>query len=195
MQISAEARFYKIGKTDNGGKFNRVHLKIPVSSNDFAMIKPMSLKEKSKLVRLVTSVYDDLLVNKYKDQHFWVLSAFIPIFLLARLWVHLFPETFVQVNGQHIHHFAYGFILLALAGYLAIVRTRRSPPWLAFMFGVGLALSIDEAGMWLHLTNYYYNETSENIIILTIAVLINLVYFRKFWIGLIKVMLRWLKES
>lgn len=152
-----------------------------------------SKQEASRLVRLIKTVYNDLLVSKYKDQHFWILSAFIPTFALARLWVRFYPETFVHVNGQHIHHFAYGFVILALAGYLAITRPRRSPPWLAIIFGIGLALAIDEAGMWLHLTNYYYNETSENIIILTTAVLINLVYFRKFWIRLIEITFSWLK--
>lgn len=151
-------------------------------------------REVSKLAHIFKAVYDDVLVSKYKDQHFWILTAFIPTFAIARLWVRYFPETFVQVNGQHIHHFAYGFILLAVAGYLAIVKKGRSTPILAIIFGIGLGLAIDETGMWLHLTNYYYNETSENIIILTTAVLINLVYLRQFWIGLIKEITFWVRS-
>lgn len=150
-------------------------------------------QETSRLAHIIKSVYDDVLVSKYKDQHFWILTAFIPTFAIARLWVRYLPETFVQVNGQHIHHFAYGFVLLAVSGYLAITRPKRATPFLAIIFGIGLGLAIDEAGMWLHLTNYYYNETSENIIIITTAVLINLVYLRQFWIRLTREFIAWLR--
>lgn len=158
--------------------------------NEMAKVK----QEASKLAHIFKAVYDDVLVSKYKDQHFWILTAFIPTFAIARLWVHYFPGTFVQVNGQHIHHFAWGFVLLAVSGYLSITRPKRATPILAMAFGIGLGLAIDEAGMWLHLTNYYYNETSENIIILTTAVLINLVYLRQFWVGLIKEITFWVRS-
>lgn len=105
------------------------------------------------------------------------------------------PQFFLQVGGNHVHHFAYGFILLAISGYLAIVRPKRSPPWNAALFGVGLALSVDEAGMWLHLTNQYYNETSENAVVLVAALLINLVYFREFWIKLPRAIFNELKRG
>jgi hypothetical protein len=146
--------------------------------------------KKPRWARIIHSVYDDLLVQKYKDQNFWILTAFIPTFTIARLLVHYYPHLFFQLSGVHIHHFTYGFILLALSGYLAIVRPRRSPPWLAFMFGVGLALAIDETGMWLHLTNHYYNETSHDALIVGVAVLVNLVYFRHFWFYLAKALIK-----
>ena len=136
---------------------------------------------RNPLIRAIKNIYDDLLVDKYKDQNFWILTAFIPTFIIARYIVKYFPGTYLNIGGLHVHHFTYGFVILAVSGYLAIIRPKRSPPWLAFLFGVGLALAIDEAGMWLRLTNYYYNETSENTIIVTLAVLINVVYFREFW--------------
>ena len=146
-------------------------------------------------VQIIHAIYDDLVVQKYKDQNFWILTAFIPTFAIARLLVHTQPHLFLQLGGTHIHHFTYGFILLALSGYLAIVRPRRAPPWLAFMFGVGLALALDESGMWLHLTNHYYDETSVDITIIGLAVLINLVYFRKFWFHLLKSLVLLAKRS
>lgn len=154
----------------------------------------MKTKEVGLLRRLVRDAYEELLVERYKDQTFWMLSAFIPTFIIARLFVRFFPETFVPINGVHIHHFAYGFLVMALAGFIAIVRPHRAPPWLAVLFGIGLALSVDEAGMWLQLTNYYYNETSENVVVIVLALLINLVYFRQFWIRLAKVTFGWLKN-
>lgn len=148
--------------------------------------------ERSELYRIISGIYRELLVNKYKDQHFWILSAFIPTFIIARLLVKTDPRIFLSIGGNHVHHFAYGFVILAVAGYLAIVRKRRSPPWLAIMFGVGLALSVDEAGMWLHLTNQYYNETSENAVILVTALLVSVVYLKDFWIRLAKDVGLWL---
>ncbi len=147
-----------------------------------------------KLYKIVAAIYDDVLVKKYKDQHFWILGAFIPTFLVARLLVHYSPRIFLQVHGQHVHHFTYGIALLAISGYLAIVRKTKSPAWLAAVFGVGLALAVDETGMWLHLTDRYYNDTSENSLILAIAFLINVVYFREFWVRLFKDVARWVKN-
>lgn len=143
-------------------------------------------KQVPAYIRLVRAIYNDVLVKKYKHQNFWILSAFIPTFLIARLVVHFFPNIFLHVGSQHVHHFAYGFVILAISGYLALTRTEKSPPWLAVLFGIGLGLSVDEAGMWLHLTNHYYNDTSEDVIILTLAVLINLVYFKEFWVSLLR---------
>lgn len=135
---------------------------------------------------IVTRVYNDLIVKKYRDQSFWILSAFIPTFIGARLLVRLDPRIFFTVNGSHVHHFTYGFLILAIAGFIAIVRPGKPPAWLAALYGVGLALAVDEAGMWLHLTNFYYNETSENALVIVLALLINLVYFRAFWLGLVR---------
>ena len=149
-------------------------------------------RQRSELVRLVIRIYDELLVKKFKHQTFWILSAFIPTFLIARLTVNFAPGVFLQVKGNHVHHFAYGFILLAISGYIAIVRPLKSI-WIAILFGIGLALSVDEAGMWLHLTNYYYNDTSEDAIILVSAILINIVYLRAFWIGLTREIFKLLK--
>jgi hypothetical protein len=153
------------------------------------------VKKQSRYARIVSGIYKELLVDRYKDQNFWILTAFIPTFAIARLLVHSSPSLFFQLHGTHIHHFTYGFLLLALSGYLAITRPHRAPPWLAFMFGVGLALALDESGMWLHLTNHYYDETSVDITIVGIAILINLVYFRHFWIRLAKSLVYLTKRS
>jgi len=147
------------------------------------------------LLRIITDVYRDVVAGRSKDQNFWILGTFVPTFVLARLLVHYFPHLFISVGGNHVHHFAYGFIILAVAGYLAISRPSRSPAWLAALFGIGLGLAVDEAGMWLHLTSQYYNETSENAIIAVGVVLINLVYFREFWLRLIREIVHWLRGS
>ncbi len=143
---------------------------------------------KHKLKDIIWNIYDELIVSKSKDQSFWILIAFIPTFILARLLVRLSPSLFLQVGNYHIHHFTYGFILLAIAGYLAIIRKGRSPIWLALIYGIGLALAVDETGMWLHLTSRYYNDTSEDTIILVVSLLISFVYFKDFWMRLLQEM-------
>ena len=61
---------------------------------------------------------------------------------------------------------------------------------MAIMFGAGLALAVDETGMWLHLTNRYYNDTSEDAIVLVTALLISGVYFRDFWAKLVRAIVK-----
>lgn len=145
--------------------------------------------------KLIVAIYREMIVEKYKQQSFWVLGAFIPTFAVARLIVRFFPETFVQVNGTHVHHFTYGIIILAVSGYLAIIRNGRAPFWLAIMYGIGLALAVDETGMWLHLTNQYYNDTSMDAVILVSAILINTVYFGSFWLRLTRLIFRQFKRE
>lgn len=133
----------------------------------------------------IRAIYNELIASKYKDQSFWVLCSFTLAFVVARLTVHYFPRYFLHVHGTHVHHFAYGIVILAVSGYLAVTRNGRAPTWLAIMFGIGLGFAVDETGMWLRLTNHYYNDTSEDAIVLVTALLINGVYFRDFWHRLI----------
>lgn len=148
----------------------------------------------NRYTNLVKIIYHEVLVGKSKDQTFWVLSGFLPAFIVARTIVHFSPGAFLNVHGSHVHHFTYGIVIMAVTGYLAVIRSTKSPAWLAFLFGVGLALAVDETGMWLHLTSQYYNETSENTIVIVMALLINLVYFREFWIKLGKGIFHQLKR-
>lgn len=147
-----------------------------------------------RYIRVVRDIYQEVIADRYKDQNFWILTAFIPTFIIARLVVHTSPTVFLQVGGLHIHHFTYGLVLLLISGYTAMVLPHRAPPWLAFVFGVGLALILDESGMLLHLSSHYYDETSIDITIAAAAILINLVYFRHFWLRLLKSLLFFTKR-
>lgn len=135
---------------------------------------------------IITGIYKEAISSKYKDQSFWIMCAFVPTFITARFLVRVYPRIFLQVGQHHIHHFTYGIVLLAISGYLGIIRKDRSPIWLAVVFGIGLALAVDETGMWIQLTNHYYNDTSEDAIVVVSTLLINAVYFRDFWLKLIK---------
>jgi hypothetical protein len=52
--------------------------------------------DRPRFYKLVTAIYRDVLVNKYKDQHFWILGAFIPTFIVARLLVRVDPRIFLK---------------------------------------------------------------------------------------------------
>lgn len=59
--------------------------------------------------------------------------------------------------GTHLHHLVPGIILLMVSGYVAIAldpSVPREP--MAVMFGIGLALTLDEFALWLHLEDVYW---------------------------------------
>jgi hypothetical protein len=107
-----------------------------------------------------------------------VLGAFLFTFAASRILVYLImsrrlPDLFVQVGGTHIHHLNYGIFLLAgVGGYLLFRRSDRAPrPLVANLYGVGLALTFDEFGMWLHLNDLYWQRASFDAIVVITAVL------------------------
>ncbi len=84
---------------------------------------------------------------------FPIATAFTITFAAARILNHLVPNLFLELSsGLHIHHFTYGFFILAAAGYLALIfNGPRAKYFIAQLFGIGLGLAFDEFGMWLRL--------------------------------------------
>jgi hypothetical protein len=84
---------------------------------------------------------------------FPIAFAFTLTFAVARLISHVDPMLFFEPTpGLHIHHFTYGFFILAIAGYLALIFNGPDAKfWIALLFGLGLGLAMDEFGMWLRL--------------------------------------------
>lgn len=107
-----------------------------------------------------------------------VLVAFLFTFASSRILVYLImsrrlPDLFLHVGGTHIHHLNYGIFLLAgVGGYLLFRHSADPPqPLLAILYGVGLALTFDEFGMWVHLNDQYWQRASFDAIIVITAVL------------------------
>jgi hypothetical protein len=101
-----------------------------------------------------------------------VLFAFVLTFIVSRAVVLLImsrkiPLMFLNVRGNHVHHLNYGILLLTVTGaYLLfakphLVAARR----VALVYGVGLALTFDEFGMWLHLGGSYWQRASVDAVI------------------------------
>ena len=113
-----------------------------------------------------------------------VLTTFVLLFIASRVLVLLImsrrmPDLFLHLGGTHVHHLNYGiFLLCAVGGFLLFVRpTGRRPLQIAAIaYGVGLALTFDEFGMWLHLGGGYWQRASYDAVI-TVAALLALIAF------------------
>ncbi|MEK9158200.1 MAG: hypothetical protein AAB638_03415, partial [Patescibacteria group bacterium] len=108
---------------------------------------------------------------------FPVAVAFLITFGIARLISHLHPLFFIQiVSGLHIHHFAYGILILALAGYLALINDKpRNTYLISLLYGFGLGLAFDEFGMWLRLSDESAARWSYDGVVVLIAFFILLI--------------------
>jgi hypothetical protein len=98
-------------------------------------------------------------------RHVWV--AFLITFIVARTFVILMaldwlPNFHVQLGATHVHHLNFGILILALVGaFLLFLRpSGRTLRAAATIYGVGLALTFDEFGMWLRLEDVYWQRAS-----------------------------------
>ena len=96
-----------------------------------------------------------------------VLTAFLITFTLLRIIIfqimdHRVPDMFVYIKGTHVHHLNFGiFLLAALGAYLLFGPPKgRHSGWAAVLYGIGLALTFDEFGMWLHLAGGYWQRAN-----------------------------------
>jgi hypothetical protein len=113
----------------------------------------------------------------------WTLAAFVLTFLLARIVVLLImtrrmPDLFLHVGQTHVHHLNYGiFLLVALGAWLLFAppATGHGYSCAALIYGVGLALTFDEFGMWLHLGGSYWQRASYDAVVIVAALLTLLV--------------------
>jgi len=112
-----------------------------------------------------------------------VLVAFLFTFLAARTVVFLImsrrvPDLYAHVGGTHVHHLNYGIFLLVAAGaWLIFTRPAgRALSVAAVIYGIGLALTSDEFGMWLHLGGSYWQRASFDAVVV-IAALLGLIAF------------------
>lgn len=88
-------------------------------------------------------------------------------FILARLSVFLImsrtiPDLYLHLGGNHIHHLNYGIFLLAGLGgfFLFHPRERQDLKLAAVAYGIGMALTFDEFGMWVRLGGGYWQRAS-----------------------------------
>ena len=105
-----------------------------------------------------------------------ILLAFLTTFICARGLVFLImarklPDFFLHVRGTHVHHLNYGIFLLVAVGAWLLLRPPKNSRWPAVLYGIGLALTFDEFGMWLHLGGSYWQRASWDAVVVAAAVL------------------------
>ena len=108
----------------------------------------------------------------------WSLAAFLVTFIAARILVILImaraiPDLYLHVKGNHVHHLNYGiFLLSGIGAYLLFFQPKgKLINVAATVYGIGLALTFDEFGMWLHLGGPYWQRGSFDAVVVVAALL------------------------
>jgi hypothetical protein len=88
-------------------------------------------------------------------------------------------------NPIHVHHFNYGLLLVSLVGLLSMApRLRRILRPLAFVFGFGVGLVVDEFALLWNLNPDYYQPSSRLAAGLVLFALFQVVYFRTLYLAI-----------
>ncbi|HEY4771967.1 MAG TPA: hypothetical protein VIH50_02965 [Steroidobacteraceae bacterium] len=121
----------------------------------------------------------------------YALFAFVITFIAARTVVllimsHRIPNLYFFLrSGTHVHHLNYGIFLLAAVGAWLLLRapSGREARFAALGYGIAMALTFDEFGMWLHLGGSYWQRASVDAIVVVAAAFALIAYataIRKF---------------
>jgi hypothetical protein len=105
-----------------------------------------------------------------------ILATFLPTFMLARVIVFLImsrtiPDLYLNVKGTHLHHLNFGIFLLSVIGAYLIFRRPEGKKLSisAGIYGIAVALTFDEFGMWLHLGGGYWQRASWDAVVILSA--------------------------
>jgi predicted neutral ceramidase superfamily lipid hydrolase len=82
------------------------------------------------------------------------------------------PDLFVYMKGTHVHHLNYGIFLLAtVAAVLLFAKLNDIQRNVcALVYGMAMALTFDEFGMWLHLGGSYWQRASFDAVIVLLGI-------------------------
>jgi hypothetical protein len=143
---------------------------------------------KAKPLEAVAVIREGYAVSRTRENSlFNMLASFTTAFGITR-WITwtirekggIGPIKDVVVGDRHIHHFLPGGILALAAGGIAIgTNGEKLDKYLAFPFGVGVALVLDESALLLELDDVYWTEEgvlSVQIAFAAIAMLSALAY-------------------
>ena len=85
---------------------------------------------------------------------FIMFLSFLTAFAVTRITAYVFPSVNLVIGKYHIHHFYYGIALLIISNWTALITNRQGPRIIAaVLFGVGLGILADEAGLLLTCTS------------------------------------------
>jgi len=103
-----------------------------------------------------------------RERMFLASLSFFLTFALVRLLTHGFRTRGFRglfFGETHVHHLVWGITLLLVAGYIGLLRrdtgeraSHMTSRWLAMLYGIGAALTLDEFALWLNLQDVYWER-------------------------------------
>jgi hypothetical protein len=115
---------------------------------------------------MISDFWNDQLVDHDRQWLFLVLLGLVLSFGFIRLSTRLmrsprvqwWPGSVVSEGGVHVHHLVFGIVLMIAAGTISFAGFAVSPIYeiCAFLFGIGIGLTIDEFALWLYLEDVYW---------------------------------------
>ncbi len=144
--------------------------------------------------------------KKRESVPFLMSISFLISFISARLWVVFLgaarrapPEGIVYVGrnvvigGYHVHHIAYGIILICISAWLAINYWSKTIVRISSIsFGAGLGLIVDELGFIIGgIEPYRADQEVFYLAVLIVAGFLSLVYFPSFYESAKRDLKRW----
>src|SRR5262245_34585852 len=108
--------------------------------------------------------YETHIYNDNKEPLFLLFLALLVTFALTRLYTRLARKRSWgsgSAGGVHLHHVVIGVILMAIGGLLSFTQFNYEETVYnvsAILFGVGLALTLDEFAMIFHMRDVYWAE-------------------------------------
>jgi hypothetical protein len=160
--------------------------------------KRLQHRRRSPLRSMTRHLVTAIFTAPGKRPSFWVLIGALTALAAARTVVAMIIKNglqqhlFALIGGQvghpiHVHHFNYGVALVSVAGLLALLpRTRGAILQIAFVFGFGIGLIVDEFALLWNLNPDYYQPLSRLAAGVVLLVIVQIVYFRNLYIALAK---------
>lgn len=119
-----------------------------------------------------------------KEIPFLILITFLLTFIFSRAITYVFPDAvLIPFRGVHVHHFAYGIILLAITNFLLLTtpRSYKTRLRLSLVYGIALGAAFDEFLMWIQLEDVYWDRRNLDVVIVIALIFLNIIYFEDFW--------------
>src|SRR5262249_25854186 len=98
----------------------------------------------------------------------WMFLAILLTFLITRTVTRLIRSGRgggaglgnVKIAGTHVHHQVFGILIIIGTGIVLVSATPQGAALdaAAAVFGVGVALTVDEFALWLHLEDVYWTS-------------------------------------
>lgn len=130
-------------------------------------------------MKVLRELYSFHFRSERRERLFLASVAFLMTFGLVRaitisIRAGVGPFHNVSAGGAHIHHLVWGILLLIIVGFVWLLEIGVGSSWVAsvsaLVFGVGLALTLDEFALWLTLTDVYWEQQGRISVDVVLAV-------------------------